>query len=92
MKTLEKEFAARVFIHKLAVAHAYVQDIYVKQELQKGGVLLSTPTIQQQAEQRANTLISSAMQNGSFDYLYNKAWEHIGDRLPEYMNVMNLAQ
>lgn len=82
--TLEKELQARIFMHKVSIAGGVLMKEYMDKELHK----LPNHIIQDQADEYSNGIIQQALQNGTFEILYENAWNKIKNTIPEHMKVL----
>ena len=85
--TTEQELMARIFVHKRAVAGAVLMQNYIKNEMQSA-VKLPPFQMREQADQYANIVMQQALNNGTFDMLYDSAWNKIKNNIPENLNVV----
>ena len=85
--TLEKELYARIFLHKVAITGGTLMKQYIAKESQ-GDIKLPTSTLEEQADKYSNNRMQQAMQDGTFETLYQEAWESIKHTIPEYMKVV----
>ena len=85
--TTEQELTARIFVHKTAVAGAVLMQNYMQNEMQSA-VKLPPFQMREQADQYANAIIQQALCNGTFDMLYDSAWNKIKDRIPDNLNIV----
>ena len=85
--TLEQELQARIFMHKVSVTGGVLMKEYMEKEL-KGNIKLPNHIIKEQADEYSNGIIQQAMQNGTFDILYENAWDKIKDTIPENLKVL----
>ena len=85
--TLEKELQARIFMHKVSVTGGVLMKEYMDKELQ-GNIKLPNHIIQDQADEYSNGIIQQALQNGTFEVLYEVAWNKIKNTIPEHMKVL----
>ena len=85
--TLEKELQARIFMHKVSIAGGVLMKEYMEKELQ-GNIKLPNHIIKEQADEYSNGIIQQAMQNGTFEVLYENSWEKIKNTIPEHMKVL----
>ena len=79
--TLEQELTARVFVHKFAIASG----VLIREYMQKNSEM---EKLEELAEEYANDIVQKSLENGTFDDLYNKAWESVKDVMPEHTKVM----
>ena len=85
--TLEQELKARIFMHKVSVAGGVLMKEYMDKELQ-GNIKLPNHIIREQADEYSNGIIQQALQNGTFEVLYEDAWNKIKNTIPEHMKVL----
>ena len=85
--TLEQELKARIFMHKVSVTGGVLMKEYMEKELQ-GNIKLPNHIIKDQADEYSNGIIQQAFQNGTFEVLYEDAWNKIKNTIPEHMKVL----
>ena len=85
--TLEKELQARIFMHKVSIAGGVLMKEYIEKELQ-GNIKLPNHIIKEQADEYSNGIMQQALQNGTFEVLYEDAWNKIKNTIPEHMKVL----
>jgi hypothetical protein len=85
--TLEQELVARIFLHKIAVTGGVIMDRYMKEQ-QKGKVNLSEPLLEEMADAYSNKIMQDALLKGTFEELYNNAWNSIVETMPEHTKVI----
>ena len=85
--TLEQELTARIFLHKVAIAGGVIMDKYMKEQ-QKGDINIPSFVLEGVADSYSNNVIQKAMQDGTFEDLYNDAWNSIVKTMPEHTKVM----
>ena len=83
--TLEKELQARILLHKIAIAGGTVMQAYIQKR--QGEVNIPDFQLEEMADEYSNKVLKAAMCNGTFDELYDKAWEAIKYDLDEYTKV-----
>ena len=86
MNTLETEFKAREFIHKTAIVGGALMRNYIIANSK--GVALPPHILQEQADEYSNKVMQKALQEGTFETLYNSIWEQLKDVLPENLKLM----
>ena len=87
-ESLEKEFTARAYLHKIAIVGGLLMRNYVEKERAKGGVQLAQPTLMEIADAYSNAEIQKAIQEGTFEDLYQECWAEVVKEMPEYLSVM----
>ena len=85
--TLEQELVARIFMHKTAVLGGVLMKEYIDKQT-VGMVNLPTFIIEEQADKHSNTVMRTALKEGTFDSMYNDAWDKIVDTMPEHLKVI----
>lgn len=85
--TLEQELQARIFMHKVSIVGGVLMKEYMEKELQ-GNIKFPNHIIQDQADEYSNGIVQQALQNGTFDILYENSWEKIKNTIPEHMKVL----
>ena len=85
--TLEQELKARIFLHKVAIAGGVLMREYISSQL-NGDVKLPKFQVAEQADEYSNRIIRQAMEQGTFDALYEKAWDKIVDIMPDDTNLI----
>ena len=86
--TLEKELVARVFLHKVAIVKSALANTYIREEVKKGGIMLSQPCLEQNAMDYADNVMQRILGTGSLDEAYDKAWELVGRHMPDNFSIM----
>lgn len=86
--TLEQELRARIFLHQTVITRTCLAQQYMKDNYSKGSINLPTKCLEERAEEQADLIIQKAMKEGTFNSLYEKAWENIKNYLPEYTKVI----
>ena len=86
MLSIEEEFKAREFLHKTAIVGGALMRNYIIANSK--GTSLPPHIIQEQADEYSNKVIQNALQNGTFDTLYNNVWEQLADVLPENLKLI----
>ena len=87
-KELLKELEARIYLHKVSITGAVLMIEYMDRESQ-GDVNLPPFTIKEQADKYSSSMVQDAMARGTFNQLYNNAWESIKNTMPEHMKVLD---
>lgn len=81
---LERELKARAFQHKFAVIGAY----YVQEQVkQTGDINLPMPIVQAQAIERVPFYINTLLENGTFNEVYEHAWDSMKNDLPNDFRI-----
>ena len=86
MLSLEEEFKAREFLHKTAIVGGALMRNYIIANSKD--VSLPSPIIQEQADEYSNKVMQHALNNGTFEELYNNIWKQLADVLPEDLKLM----
>ena len=86
--TLEQELTARIMVHKMAVTGGVLMQQYMESNYKAGGINLPNSTLTDMADDYSEQVMKKAMENGTFDELYEKAWDKIKHTIPEYTKVM----
>ena len=86
--TLEKELVARVFLHKVAIVKSAIANNYIKEEVKRGGIMLSQPCLEQNALDYADNVVQGILSVGSLNEAYDKAWEVVSTRMPDNFSIM----
>ena len=85
--TLEQELVARIFLHKVSITGGVLMKEYIDNQMQ-GSIKLPVFQLEEQADKYSNSIIQKAMQNGTFDQLYERAWDKIKHDIPENLSVI----
>lgn len=85
--TLEQELTARIFLHKVAVTRGALVNEYIAKEKQ-ADVVLPDMFLEENAMQQVDSEIQQALQNGTFNEMYEQAWERITPHMPEHFSIM----
>ena len=81
--TLEQEFVARVFMHKVAVLGGTLMKEYIhNQEGIPEFLLLDM------AHEYSDKIVNKSLKDGTFDALYDKAWDSVKYQIDEYTKVI----
>ena len=87
--TLEKELQARIFVHKTAVLGGFVMNNYLdKLREDNKGVGLPDGILMERADKFSNRFMQDAMADGSFDDLYEVAWNKLLPMIPDNLKVL----
>lgn len=87
---LEKELQARIFLHKVAIVKSTIAHSYIAGEREKGGLMLSEPCLEQNALEFADVTMQHVLQNGMLNEAYDKAWDIIGEFIPDDYCIMGI--
>ena len=81
--TLEQELTARIMVHKMSIAGGVLMQDYMNRNQ-------GIPNFQliDLADEYSEEVMKKAMENGTFDELYEKAWDKIKYKLDEYTKVI----
>jgi hypothetical protein len=81
--TLEQELTARIMVHKMSIVGGVLMQDYMNRNQ-------GIPNFQlvDLAYEYSEEVMKKAMENGTFNELYEKAWEKIKDKLDEYTKVI----
>ena len=87
--TLEKELQARIFVHKSAVLGGFVMNSYLdKLREDNTGVNLPDGILLERADKFSNKFMQDALADGSFDAMYEVAWDKLQDIIPDNLKVL----
>lgn len=86
--TLEKELTARIMVHKMSIAGGVLMQQYMENNYTAGGVNLPNSTLTDMADEYSEQVMKKAMENGTFNELYEKAWDKIKYTIPEHAKVI----
>lgn len=86
---MTQELLARIFMHKRVILGSVLADKYIREESQSA-VQLPPVQMKKQAQDYTDAVIHQAYTNGTFDMLYNSAWEEVKYKLPEHLNICTL--
>ena len=81
--TIEQELVARIFMHKVAITGSVLVREYL--DKQEG---IPEFLIRDKASDYSQEIIQNALSNGTFDTLYNRAWNEVKDILPEHLKIV----
>ena len=84
---LAEELQARILIHKIGMTGGVLMQEYASSQL-SGDVKLPKFQVLEMADEYSNKIIQKAIKDGTFDSLYEKAWERVKHRLPQGTNLM----
>lgn len=82
--TLEKELTARIMLHKMTITSTALGLQFEKENSQ--GIKL--PNLKQLAEEYAEGIVKQSMQNGTFEVLYEHAWQYLMPIVPDNLKVI----
>ena len=85
--TLEHEFFARVFMHRVAVTGGVLMKNFIDKNTQ--GISLPPFIVEEIAQKYSNEIMQQAMADGTFEELYDTAWDSIKDNMPEHLCVIS---
>ena len=85
--TLEQELVARVFMHKTAILGGVLMKNYIDEQT-KGNVSIPLCMVEEVADQYSNSVMQKALRDGTFDSMYNDAWESIKEVMDEHTKVI----
>ncbi len=80
--TLEQELKERIFLHKTAVLRGFLIDEYVERNTGEG-INIPEFLIREKADKYSDIVMEQALRNGTFEKMYQDAWQQIAERLPE---------
>ena len=83
---LEEELKARVFLHKVAITGGVLMKEYMQTQL-KGSVKLPHFQVAEMADEYSNKIMQEALAKGTFDSLYEKAWDIVSPLMPDDTNL-----
>ena len=86
--TLEQELTARIFLHKVAIAGGVLTREYMQENYTESEVNLPEPILLEFADTYSNDIIQKSLVDGTFDSLYDTAWNSIKETMPEHTKVM----
>ena len=86
--TLEKELQARIFIHKIAITGGLLMKDYMESQL-KGNVKLPKFQVEEMADEYSNKVMQEALANGTFETLYENAWNKVSQTMPEHTKCIS---
>ena len=84
---LEKEFTARVLLHKVAICKGVLANKYI-QEQKAQDIVLPDNYLEQNAMEYANQVVQDAMSKGMLDEIYEKAWNNTVIHMPDNFSIM----
>ena len=85
--TLEQELKARIFLHKTSIVGGILMKEYIQKESQSD-IKIPAVTLEQMADAYSEEVMQKAMADGTFEDLYNKAWDKIKYIMPDNMKVI----
>ena len=80
------ELKARIQLHKLSIAGSYVAREFINAQ-QSGDITLPQAIIEEQAQNYSNRVLQEAFADGSFNALYEKAWNELKYIMPDDTRV-----
>lgn len=84
----QEELQARIFIHKISILGGYLMKQYIAEEQAKGGVQIPTVNLEEMADIYSNAVMQKALEEGTFNDMYEKAWEILKNHLPEHIKTV----
>lgn len=85
--TLEQELKARIFLHKTSIVGGVLMKEFIQKESQSD-IKIPAVTLEQMADAYSEEVMQKAMADGTFEDLYNKAWDKIKYIMPDNMKVI----
>ena len=83
---LEEELSARIFLHKMAITGGALAKDYIKHIL-NGNVKLPYAQVMDMAGDYSTGIIQKALEEDTFDALYEKAWDKLKGVLPKNYRI-----
>ena len=83
--TFTQELVAIEYAHKFAIVGAYLIDREVTHQT-SGEITIPKVIAEEQAMKTVTDKIQQFLADGSFEDMYNIAWEYLKDRLPDGFN------
>jgi hypothetical protein len=80
---LERELTARIIMHKIAIVKGTLAHAYISREKCKGGIMLAEPSLEQNALEFADHVMTDIMCTGKLDEAYEEAWNLLKDVMPD---------
>lgn len=84
--TFEKELKARIITHKMAIVGGALMHNYIT--VHSKGIMLDPISINEQADEYSSKVISHAMEQGTFENLYNRVWDSLKDTIPDNLKFV----
>lgn len=87
-QTLEQELQERIFIHKVAILGGTIMSGFIERQ-SKGDVRLPDFIIREQADKYSDGVMKQMLQNGTFNEMYEDAWNNLKDNITDDFKVTN---
>ena len=84
--TLEQEFMARAFMHKVTIAGGLLAKTYIDDHKEKFADV-PEEIIEKLGHEFAQKVIHDTMQKGTFDELYNDAWDVVSEGISDNFSI-----
>ncbi len=84
--TFEQELLAREFSHKVGIVGAYLIDREVTHQT-SGEITIPKEIAEQQAINTVMEKVHGYLADGTFEDMYNIAWEYLKDKMPDNLNA-----
>ena len=84
----QEELQARIFMHKISILGGYLMKKYIDEEKAKGGIQIPDVNLEEMADTYSNQVMQQALEMGTFNDMYESAWEKLKNTLPEYVKVV----
>jgi hypothetical protein len=85
--TLEQELLARIFVHKVSITGGVLMKEYINSQAH-GDVNIPMFQLEEQADKYSDSIIQKALQDGTFNQLYEQSWDKVKHTIPEYTKVI----
>lgn len=87
-QTLEQELKERIFIHKVAILGGTIMSDFIEKQ-SKGDLRLPDPIIREQADKYSDRVMKQMLQDGTFNEMYEYAWNDLKDSIADDFKVTN---
>lgn len=89
---LEQELQVRIMFHKTAVLGTTLMKEYIDKNTAVGEPNIPDFIVKQQASVYTDNVIQSALATGTFNDMYESAWQKILEVMPEHANFVELSR
>ena len=87
--SFEQELFAREYAHKFSIIGAWIIEEEVKKQTE-GEISVPQFIAEQQALKTVTDKVQECLANGTFEEVYNTAWESLKDRLPDDFTIPSI--
>lgn len=81
-----KELESRIKLHKIVLTGSYLAREFISAQ-QSGDITLPQAIIEEQAQNYSNKVLRESFADGSFNALYERAWEEMKYIMPDNTKI-----